>query len=59
MFQYCRDTVCQRIQVRTDKNSDLNEATLTALSHVMLAQAVECFYEKANQGGKLFFIYKR
>lgn len=50
MFQFCRDSLCQRIQVRIDKYSDLNQANLSALAEMMMAQAIECYYEKANDG---------
>ena len=46
---FCRDSLCQRLKVKISGNSDLDESTLSALSNIMMAQAVECFYEKANE----------
>ncbi|KAI3641198.1 hypothetical protein MIR68_000804 [Amoeboaphelidium protococcarum] len=47
-FVYLRDTLYPRIQVRLDQSSDLSDATLTAAAELMLAQAAECFYLKAE-----------
>ncbi|TPX65132.1 hypothetical protein SpCBS45565_g05380 [Spizellomyces sp. 'palustris'] len=45
---YIRDRLCARFKPKLDRASDLNESTLTAAAELMLAQAMECFYEKAN-----------
>lgn len=51
MYLFCRDSIITRFRVKMDKsNTDLSENALSALSEVMLGQAVECFYEKANEG---------
>ncbi|KAJ3076555.1 Rhophilin, Rho GTPase binding protein, partial [Quaeritorhiza haematococci] len=50
VFTFIRDALCQRFQVKLDKMSDLTDSCLALLSDVMLAQALECFYEKANHG---------
>ena len=49
-FIYCRDTLCQRFQVKIGIQNDLHQSTLSALADVMLAQATECYYEKATSG---------
>ncbi|KAJ3321226.1 Rhophilin, Rho GTPase binding protein [Blyttiomyces sp. JEL0837] len=46
---HIRDTIFQRIQMRLDKGADLAEKTLSALAQLMLAQAMECFLDKANE----------
>ncbi|KAJ1560955.1 hypothetical protein HK096_006585, partial [Nowakowskiella sp. JEL0078] len=43
----------QRFIVKIDKSSDVSEQSLTALGQLMLAQAIECFYEKANNENAL------
>ncbi|KAI8815084.1 BRO1-like domain-containing protein [Cladochytrium replicatum] len=45
---HVRDTLTQRFTVKLDKNAALSEQTLTALSKFFLAQAMECFYERAE-----------
>ncbi|KAI8912896.1 BRO1-like domain-containing protein, partial [Entophlyctis helioformis] len=45
---HIRDTLTQRFKVKVDKCSDMSEETLTGAATLMLAQAAECFYEKAN-----------
>lgn len=47
---YLRDTLVPRFLVKLDKSSDLSEYSLSAMINLMLAQAQECFYEKANFG---------
>ncbi|KAJ3412764.1 Rhophilin, Rho GTPase binding protein [Chytridiales sp. JEL 0842] len=46
---FIRDSLTQRIQLRLEKNSDLSETSLTAFAQIMLAQSIECFYDKANE----------
>ncbi|KAJ1506186.1 hypothetical protein HMI54_005274 [Coelomomyces lativittatus] len=48
VLNYIRDALSQRIRVDLDKSSDLSEETLNALFELMIAQAHECFVEKAN-----------
>jgi programmed cell death 6-interacting protein len=56
VFLYCRDSIITRFRVKMDKtNTDLSENALSALSEIMLGQAVECFYEKANEGSLSLF----
>ncbi|KAJ3017941.1 hypothetical protein HKX48_003267 [Thoreauomyces humboldtii] len=45
---HIRDRLCARFKPKLDKGSDLSEPTLTAAAEIMLAQAMECFYEKAT-----------
>jgi hypothetical protein len=45
---YIRDVLTQRFKISVDPNADLHESTLSAMATLMLAQAAECFYEKAN-----------
>jgi hypothetical protein len=45
-----RNALVPRFRVKTDGSSDLNDATLTAASELMLAQAAECFFQKAECG---------
>ncbi|KAI8818759.1 BRO1-like domain-containing protein [Fimicolochytrium jonesii] len=45
---HIRDRLCARFKPKLDKQSDLSEVTLTAAAELMLAQAMECFYEKAT-----------
>jgi programmed cell death 6-interacting protein len=47
---HIRDVYCQRLKVSAAKNSEFNENNLSVLSTLMLAQAAECFYQKANDG---------
>ncbi|TPX51680.1 hypothetical protein SeLEV6574_g00157 [Synchytrium endobioticum] len=49
VFIFIRDALCNRYRIRLDKSSDVSEQTLTASAQLMLAQALECFYEKAIQ----------
>lgn len=49
-FVYIRNTLHPRFQIQIDTSSDLSEATLTAASELMLSQAAECFYQKAEFG---------
>lgn len=49
-FIYIRDTLFPRFKVRVDASNDLSDQTLTAASELMLAQAIECFYQKAEYG---------
>jgi hypothetical protein len=48
MLLYIRDVLTQRFKISLDANSDLHESSLSMLATLMLAQAAECFYEKAN-----------
>ncbi|ORZ40589.1 BRO1 domain-containing protein, partial [Catenaria anguillulae PL171] len=48
VFAHVRDTLAPRFRIKLDKTSDLAEGTLHALCELMLAQAHECFVEKAN-----------
>jgi hypothetical protein len=48
MLLYIRDVLNQRFKISLDPNSDLHESSLSSLATLMLAQAAECFYEKAN-----------
>ncbi|KAJ3134751.1 Rhophilin, Rho GTPase binding protein [Geranomyces variabilis] len=45
---HIRDRLCARFKPKLEKGSDLSEPTLTAAAEIMLAQAMECFYEKAT-----------
>ncbi|KAJ3223164.1 Conserved oligomeric Golgi complex subunit [Clydaea vesicula] len=51
LLLYCRDSLIQRFKVKFVHNDhrDLSENTLTALAEVMYGQAVECYFEKANE----------
>ena len=49
---YIRDALYPRFKVKLDKFADVHETSLSTLSTFMLAQAAECFYEKANDGNK-------
>ncbi|KAI8912517.1 BRO1-like domain-containing protein [Gorgonomyces haynaldii] len=51
IFLHIRDVLCPQFKIKLSKTSDLSEQTLTASATLMLAQAAECFYEKANDGG--------
>ena len=53
VLYYIRDTLCQRINMRLEKSSDLSENTLTAAAQLMLSQAMECFVDKAHDGKPL------
>ncbi|KAJ1552030.1 hypothetical protein HK405_012972, partial [Cladochytrium tenue] len=46
---HLRDSLTQRIQYKLDRSSDLSEETLAAAAQLMLAQAMECFVDKANE----------
>ncbi|KAI9338102.1 BRO1-like domain-containing protein [Zopfochytrium polystomum] len=48
---FVRDTLCQRFQLKLDTASDLSEKTLTAAAQLMLAQAMECYLDKAYEDG--------
>lgn len=50
LLLHIRDVICPQFKVNLDQSSDLHESTLTACSTLMLAQASECIYEKANDG---------
>jgi hypothetical protein len=39
--------------VKLDSHADLGEGSLSTFATLMLAQAAECFYEKASDG--IFF----
>ncbi|KAJ3176324.1 Rhophilin, Rho GTPase binding protein [Geranomyces variabilis] len=45
---HIRDRLCARFKPKLEKGSDLSEPTLSAAAEIMLAQAMECFYEKAT-----------
>ncbi|KAJ3215421.1 Tyrosine-protein phosphatase non-receptor type 23 [Dinochytrium kinnereticum] len=49
VLTHLRDTLWHRFQIRLDHTSDLSEETLTAASHLLLAQAMECYYDKATE----------
>ncbi|KAJ3031781.1 Rhophilin, Rho GTPase binding protein, partial [Rhizophlyctis rosea] len=46
---HIRDCLYPRFKVKLDDTSDMSEVSLTSLAEVMLAQAMECFYEKADE----------
>ncbi|KAI9179956.1 hypothetical protein H9P43_005317 [Blastocladiella emersonii ATCC 22665] len=48
VFAYVRDVLAPRFRLKLGKAADLSQQTLHALSETMLAQAHECFVEKAN-----------
>ena len=50
VLNYIRDTYCQKLGVKVESNSDLDENNLSAMATLMLAQAAECYYEKATEG---------
>ncbi|KAJ3072379.1 Rhophilin, Rho GTPase binding protein [Podochytrium sp. JEL0797] len=50
VFMHVRDTHCQRAQIRLERTSDLTDQFLTASAQIMLAQSMECYYERANDG---------
>jgi hypothetical protein len=50
---FIRDTLCSRIKTKLEKWSDLYHDSIAALAEIMLAQATECLYEKANDGNWL------
>ncbi|KAJ3229993.1 hypothetical protein HDU81_004826 [Chytriomyces hyalinus] len=52
IFIHVRDTHAKRIAVRLDKTSDLTDVFLTAASQIMSSQAMECFFDKANEDKK-------
>ncbi len=52
LFIFIRDTLCSRIKTKLEKWSDLHHDSISALAEVMLAQATECLYEKANDGNQ-------
>ncbi|KAJ3251037.1 Rhophilin, Rho GTPase binding protein [Chytriomyces hyalinus] len=52
IFIHVRDTHAKRIAVRLDKTSDLTDMFLTAASQIMSSQAMECFFDKANEDKK-------
>ncbi|KAJ3339183.1 Rhophilin, Rho GTPase binding protein [Entophlyctis luteolus] len=49
VFLYIRDTHAARLQLGLERTSDLTSEFLTAAAQIMLAQAMECYYEKANE----------
>ncbi|KAI8849194.1 BRO1-like domain-containing protein [Chytridium lagenaria] len=49
VLMYLRDSLWHRFQIKLEHTADLSEETLTAASRLMLAQAVECYYDKANE----------
>lgn len=50
IYGYIRDSIQQRIKTKISNSSDISEVTLSILMDLMLAQATECVYEKANDG---------
>lgn len=46
---HIRDTLCPMFKIMLDSSNDLHESTITACVSLMLAQAAECYYEKANE----------
>ncbi|KAI9339902.1 BRO1-like domain-containing protein [Obelidium mucronatum] len=48
VFVHLRDTHCQRAQIRLERTSDLTDQFLTAAGQIMLAQSMECYFERAN-----------
>ncbi|KAJ3301565.1 pH-response regulator protein palA/rim20 [Kappamyces sp. JEL0829] len=44
---YIRDVLTSRFKIKVDTASDLHEGTLSCTATLMLAQAAECYYEKA------------
>ncbi|KAJ3321894.1 hypothetical protein HDV06_003760 [Boothiomyces sp. JEL0866] len=53
VLTYIRDSLTQRLKVNLEPYSDLHETTLSAMITLMLAQAAECFYEKATDEKKM------
>ena len=51
---HIRDMLIPQFKFDLGKRADLSEVTLTTVATLMLAQAAECFYEKANGGMKTF-----
>jgi hypothetical protein len=47
---FIRDIVCPQFKNKLDASNDLHDTTLTGCATLMLAQASECYYEKANEG---------
>lgn len=45
---YARDSLAPRFRAKVESNCDLSDDTLSAASELMLAQAAECFYQKAE-----------
>ena len=52
VFTFVRDVLGSRFKVKIEESSDLHESTLSAMISLMLAQAAECYYEKAVHGKK-------
>ncbi|KAJ3275168.1 Rhophilin, Rho GTPase binding protein, partial [Borealophlyctis nickersoniae] len=46
---HIRDCLCSRFKPRLYASSDLHETTLTAAAEMMLAQGMECYYDKAEE----------
>lgn len=49
VLTYLRNSLAPRFRVKLEKSSDLSEGSLTAAIQLCLAQACECFYERANK----------
>ena len=47
---HIRDHLFPRFTIKVDNSSDLCDYTLSAASELMLAQAAECYYFKAEYG---------
>jgi hypothetical protein len=50
VLTFLRDMLVTRFKVKIENSSDLHESTLSAVIALMLAQAAECYYEKAVHG---------
>ncbi|KAJ3269210.1 bck1-like resistance to osmotic shock [Terramyces sp. JEL0728] len=53
ILTYIRDSLTQRFKVNLESYADLHETSLSAMITLMLAQAAECFYEKATDEKKM------
>lgn len=49
VLTYIRNSLQPRFRIKLERSSDLSEASLTAAIQLCLAQAIECFYERANK----------
>ncbi|KAI9001824.1 BRO1-like domain-containing protein [Hyaloraphidium curvatum] len=49
VLTYVRNSLQPRFRIKLEKSSDLSEPSLTAAIQLCLAQACECFYERANK----------
>ncbi|ORX41792.1 BRO1-domain-containing protein [Piromyces finnis] len=47
IFTYIRENIINRFKFKLEKSSDLSEDKLTCIINMLLAQAQECYFEKA------------